>query len=130
MSLTKSPFLLFADDEGNIFEDTSLYVLGRTGWDAVEVDLEDWIELPEGGNLYHLPGRRGIGLDVLTGEMRLCEKGWATAAFIPPAHTGFYLSAYETEPDAPTLPLFCYSAVGWQNDQNSIRISDFIKCLS
>jgi pyruvate-formate lyase-activating enzyme len=117
MSLTKSPYLLFADDEGNIFEDTSLYVLGRTGWDAVEVDLEDWIELPEGGNLYHLPGRRGIGLDVLTGEMRLCEKGWATAAFIPPAHTGFYLSAYETEPEAPTLPLFCYSAVGWQNDQ-------------
>ena len=23
--------------------------------------------------------------------MRLCEKGWAVAAFIPPAHTGLYL---------------------------------------
>jgi pyruvate-formate lyase-activating enzyme len=45
--------------------------------------------------------------------MRLCEKGWAVAAFIPPAHTGFYLSAYETSPDAPTLPLFCYTAAGW-----------------
>jgi pyruvate-formate lyase-activating enzyme len=115
--LTQSPYLLYADDEGNIFEDTSLYVLGRTGWDAVEVDLEDWIPLPDGGNLYHLPGRRGIGLDVITGEMRLCEKGWATAAFVPPAHTGFYLSAYETEPGAPTLPLFCYSAVGWYEDE-------------
>jgi hypothetical protein len=30
--LTQSPYLLYADDEGNIFEDTSLYVLGRTGW--------------------------------------------------------------------------------------------------
>lgn len=115
--LTQSPYLLYADDEGNIFEDTSLYVLGRTGWDAVEVDLEDWIPLPDGGNLYHLPGRRGIGLDVITGEMRLCEKGWATAAFVPPAHTGFYLAAYETEPGAPTLPLFCYSAVGWHNEE-------------
>jgi hypothetical protein len=53
----------------------------------------------------------------MTGEMRLCEKGWAVAAFIPPAHTGFYIAAYETAPDAPTLPLFCYTAAGWYNDK-------------
>ncbi len=116
MQLSESPYILYSDGDGNIFEDKSLYVLGRTGWDAVEIDLEDWILLPDGGNLYELPGRRGIGLDVVTGEMRLCEKGWAVAAFIPPAHTGFYMSAYETLPDAPTLPLFCYTAVGWHND--------------
>lgn len=116
MQLSESPYILYSDGDGNIFEDKSLYVLGRTGWDAVEIDVEDWILLPDGGNLYELPGRRGIGLDVLTGEMRLCEKGWAVAAFIPPAHTGFYMSAYETLPDAPTLPLFCYTAVGWHND--------------
>lgn len=120
MQLRHSPYLLFADDDGNIYEDTSLYAIGRTGWDAVEVDLDDWIPLPDGGNLYHLPGRRGIGLDVETGEMRLCEKGWATAAYIPPAHTGFYLSAYETMPDAPTLPLFCYTAVGWYEGQHMV----------
>ena len=116
MQLSESPYILYSDGDGNIFEDKSLYVLGRTGWDAVEIDLEDWILLPDGGNLYELPGRRGIGLDVVTGEMRLCEKGWAVAAFIPPAHTGFYMSAYETLPDAPTLPLFCYTAVGWHNE--------------
>ena len=65
------------------------------------VPEDEWIELPEGGQLYELPGRRGIGIDVKTGEMRLCEKGWAVAAFIPPAHTGFYIAAYETVPDAP-----------------------------
>ncbi|MCH5686457.1 radical SAM protein [Niabella sp. W65] len=81
------------------------------------VPEDEWIELPDGGSLYELPGRRGIGIDVETGDMRLCEKGWAVAAFIPPAHTGFYLSAYETAPGAPTLPLFCYTAVGWQNDK-------------
>ena len=116
MAKSISPFLLYSDGQGNIFEDTSLYVLGRSGWDAVEVDPEDWIPLPEGGNLYELPGRRGIGMDVLSGEIRLCEKGWAVAAFIPPAHTGFYMAAYETLPDAPTLPLFCYTAAGWHND--------------
>lgn len=117
MSLQQSPYILYSDGKGNIFEDTSLYVTGRSGWDAFEVPLDEWIELPNGGSLYELPGRKGIGIDVLTGEMRLCEKGWAVAAFIPPAHTGFYLAAYETEKDAPTLPLFCYTAAGWLNNK-------------
>lgn len=113
----ESPYILYSDGNGNIFEDTSLYVVGRTGWDAIPIPEDEWIELPDGGNLYELPGRRGIGIDVETGEMRLCEKGWAVAAFIPPAHTGLYIAAYETAPGAPTLPLFCYTAVGWLDDK-------------
>ncbi|CAL1517597.1 radical SAM protein [Chitinophaga sp. MM2321] len=111
--LDQTPYILYSDGKGNIFEDTTMHVTGRSGWDAGPVDPEEWIELPEGGNLYELPGRRGIGIDATTGDMQLCDKGWAVAAFIPPAHTGFYLAAYETMPDAPTLPLFCYTAVGW-----------------
>ena len=117
MNLKHSPYILFSDGNGNIFEDTSLFVTGRSGWDALPVPAEEWIELPDGGSLYELPGRKGIGIDVKTGEMRLCKKGWAVAAFIPPAHTGYYLSAYEAEAGAPTLPLFCYSAVGWDSDK-------------
>src|SRR5690349_22736940 len=121
---------MYSDGKGNIFEDTSLYVVGRSGWDALPIPLDEWIELPAGRQLYELPGRRGIGIDVRTGEMRLCEKGWAVAAFIPPAHTGFYLAAYETLPDAPTLPLFCYTAIGWLNDKfyvPAIRIEQDIR---
>jgi len=131
MALQDSPYLLYSDGEGQIFEDTSLYTVGRAGWDAYPIPVEDWIELPEGGNLYELPGRRGIGIDVETGEMRLCELGWAVAAFIPPAHTGLYVSAYETlEEDAPTLPLFCYTAVGWLDGKNyvpAVRIEKDIR---
>ncbi len=124
------PYILYSDGNGNIFEDTTLYAVGRSGWDAVPVEENEWILLPDGGSLYELPGRRGIGIDVRTGEMRLCEKGWAVAAFIPPAHTGFYLAAYETLPEAPTLPLFCYTAAGWHNDQfyvPAIRIEQDIR---
>jgi len=125
-----TPYLLYSDGNGNIFEDLSLYALGRTGWDAIPVAAEDWIPLPNGGSLYELPGRRGIGLDVSSGELRLCQKGWAVAAFIPPAHTGLYLSAYETAPEAPTLPLYCYTAAGWFEDQfyvTAIRIEQDIR---
>ena len=112
-----SPYLLYSDGNGNIFEDLSLFACGRSGWDGVPVDESDWIDIPLGGSLYELPGRRGIGIDVESGDMRLCEKGWAVAAFIPPAHTGLYLAAYETGPHSPTLPLFCYTAVGWHNEK-------------
>lgn len=112
-----TPYILYSDGKGNIFEDISLYATGRSGWDAMPVPEDEWIELPEGGSLYELPGRRGIGIDVKTGEMRLCEKGRAVSAFIPPAHTGLYISAYETLPGADTLPLFCYTATGWHNEK-------------
>jgi wyosine [tRNA(Phe)-imidazoG37] synthetase (radical SAM superfamily) len=124
------PYLLYSDGEGNIFEDETLFAVGRAGWDAFEVPNDQWIALPEGGNLYELPGRRGIGIDVASGDMRLCEKGWAVAAFIPPAHTGLFIAAYETMEGAPTLPLFCYTAVGWQNDQyyvTAVRIEKDVR---
>ena len=130
MILAESPYLLYSDGEGNIFEDLTLYATGRTGWDAVAVPEDEWIEIPEGGSLYELPGRRGIGIDVETGAMRLCEKGWAVAAFIPPAHTGLYIAAYETLPEAPTLPLFCYTAAAWFNNKfyvPAVRIENDIR---
>ncbi len=128
--LSQSPYLLFSDGNGNIAEDTTLYAVGRAGWDAYPVELDNWIELPDGGNLYELPGRRGIGIDVKTGDMRLCEKGWAVAAFVPPAHTGLFIAAYETQDNAPMLPLFCYTAAGWYNDTfyvTAVRIEQDIR---
>lgn len=116
MASPTSPFLLYSDGEGNVYEDTSLYAPGRSGHYVYPVPEEDWIPLPNGGSLYELPGRIGIGIDVETGEMRYCDKGYAVAAFIPPAHTGLWLAAYDkAEEDAPTLPLFCYTAVGWKD---------------
>ncbi|HKP32211.1 MAG TPA: radical SAM protein [Chitinophagaceae bacterium] len=130
MNLNSSPYLLYSDGKGNIFEDTSLYATGRSGWDAVPVPESEWIQLPEGGSLYELPGRKAIGIDVKSGRMRLCEKGWAVAAFIPPAHTGLYLAAYETSKDAPTLPLFCYTAAAWFDNKffvPAVRIEQDIR---
>ena len=66
MELSQSPFLLYSDGNGNIFEDPTLYAIGRAGWDAMPVETNEWIKLPDGGSLYELPGRKGIGIDVET----------------------------------------------------------------
>jgi wyosine [tRNA(Phe)-imidazoG37] synthetase (radical SAM superfamily) len=112
-----SPFVLYSDGQGNVFEDTSLYAVGRSGYYADRIPEEDWIELPAGGSLYELPQRRAVGIDVETGEMRLCEEGWAVAAFIPPAYTSLYMASFHNLPEADTLPLFCYTAIGWHDDK-------------
>lgn len=129
-TVKQSPYLLYSDGKGQIFEDPSLYAVGRSGWDALPVTEQDWMPLPEGGSLYELPGRKGIGIDVNTGAFRVCEKGWAVAAFIPPAYTSLFLAAFESDRDAPTLPLFCYTAAGWHNDQflvTALRIEKDIR---
>ena len=124
------PFLLYSDGNGNVFEDTSLYAMGRSGHYFQTVSEDDWIVLPEGGNLYELPGRKAVGIDVRTGELRECQKGWAVAGFIPPAHTGLYMAAFTKTADSPTLPLFCYTAAGWYGDEfyvTAVRIEADIR---
>ena len=113
----KLPYLLYADANGKVYEDTTMYMAGRSGWDAVVPELEDLIEMPECSEFYVLPGRKPVGFDVETGEYKVREEGFAVAAFVPPAHTTLYLAAYEKLPEAPTLPLFCYNAVGWYNEK-------------
>ncbi|MFT4762750.1 MAG: pyruvate-formate lyase-activating enzyme [Paraglaciecola sp.] len=130
MVLKQSPFLLYADEEGNVFEDETLYAIGRSGWFADSVPTEDWIELPTGGSLYNLPDRIPLGKDVRTGEIRECDLGFAVAAFIPPAYTGLYMSSFLAAEDAETLPLFCYTAVGFSEEKfyvPAVRIEDDIR---
>lgn len=130
MKTTISPYVLYADHEGNVFEDTSLYAVGRSGFYATPVAPEEWIPLPEGGSLYNLKDRRPVGIDVETGEMRMCELGDAVAAFIPPAHTGTYMASYVNTDVAEVLPLFCYTAVGWHDDEfyvTAVRIEADIR---
>jgi pyruvate-formate lyase-activating enzyme len=108
------PNLVYSDGSGIICDDPNLLMSGRSGFDAVALEAADFIELPEGSDLFELPGRLPIGFDKKTGALALCDKGVAVAAQMAPAHTQLYLSSYtKKERDVPTLPLFAYTAVGW-----------------
>ncbi len=117
MHPAKTPYLLYSDDKGNIFEDTSLLVCGRIASQTVELNAEELILLPEGSDFFHLPGRRAVGYDPKTNQFRTCEKGWAVAAFVAPAYTLTHHASWVTEAKAPRLPLYAYAAIGWLDEK-------------
>ncbi len=86
---------------------------------------EELIPLPEGSELFVLPGRLPVGMDPETGEPALLDSNpyapgeeiSALAAFMAPAHTAIYTAAYQSDIKAPMLPLFAYTAVGWKDDR-------------
>lgn len=116
------PALVFADLQGKITDFSSLNMAGMSGGQFFQPVLEDLIPLPEGSELFVLPGRLPVGCDQTTGEPLLLEEDpyqpggavQAVAAFMSPAYTAIFNSAYQTRgSDAPRLPLFAYTAVGW-----------------
>ncbi len=109
------PNLVYADAEGNIFDEPSVWMAGRSGADIVALREEDFMELPEGSDFYFLPNRHPVGFDKATGAPCVVKKGIAVAVQMAPAHTMYYQSAYQREADAATLPLFAYTAVGWKD---------------
>ncbi|MCP4339340.1 MAG: radical SAM protein [Desulfobulbaceae bacterium] len=119
------PALLLADGDGNIREFTELDVVGMSNGNFIRPVLEDWIPMPEGSDLFALPGRLPVGWDPGSEEpVLLTENPYdhgkpvqAVAAFMAPAHTAIFTSSYQTQPGAPTLPLFAYTAVGWYQDR-------------
>jgi pyruvate-formate lyase-activating enzyme len=113
--------LVYADSQGRIFNHPYLHLTGRSGREFYRLADQDLIPLPPGSDLFVLPGRRPVGYDsrrrrfVTAGDDRALDASTqAVAAFMAPAHTMASLAAYETLPDAPVLPLFAYTAVGWR----------------
>jgi len=115
------PVLLTADAQGNITEFSELEAVGMSNRNFYRPKREDFIPLPEDSELFALPGRLPVGWDPTTDEPVLLDQDphttgepiQAVAAFMSPAHTSIFNSAYQTLPKAPPLPLFAYTAVGW-----------------
>lgn len=125
------PFMVYADAEGQIFEDTRFEAVGRSGYNVYPLQPEDFIELPYGSDLFTLPGRRPYGFSADTDSFEIREDVFAVAALNAPAYTQLYMAAFGTEEnDAPTLPLYCYTAVGWLDDKfytTAVRIDPDIR---
>lgn len=108
------PLLVFADDDGQIYDHPELEMMCRRGDELFQPKPEEYIPLPADSDFFLLPGRFPIGLDPETGEVVEVE-GTAVTAFPCPGHTLTALAAYGNTEDAPVLPMFSYGAVGYAN---------------
>lgn len=106
------PFAVYSDGKGNIFEDNKLFAVGRSGQNIYPLYLDEMIPLPNGSDLFEIPGRKTMGYN-RHGELITRSDGFASAAFIAPANTQLSIAAWKNEPNAPVLPLYAYTAVGW-----------------
>ena len=120
------PSLLFANSRGEIQDFADLRMAGRSAYQYKSPELTDLIPLPEGSELFVLPGRLPVGFDPADGQAaRLLENPYhpnegiqAVAAFVAPAHTTILSAAFEkVDTTVSPLPLFAYTAVGWHDNQ-------------
>ncbi len=65
------PALVFADDSGNITDFPELKMTGMSGRHILPPERCDLIPLPEGSELFTLPGRLPIGWDSASREPAL-----------------------------------------------------------
>jgi pyruvate-formate lyase-activating enzyme len=123
MSIFEYPRLVLADHQGNIFDHPSLKVAGRSGNRFILPDSAEFVPLPAGSQLFTLPGRIPVGWNeeiqtfVPSERVKLGRKEMrctAVAAFLPPGYVRTLLPATQRKEDAPVLPLWAYSSVGWK----------------
>ncbi|MDT8317605.1 MAG: radical SAM protein [bacterium] len=120
--LKNLPSLVVSDEKGNLLDVPGYGMLARSANEFVIPESSSLIPLPYGSDLHMLPDRYAVGIDRWTGKVVTLKsyygrKVFATSAFLSPAHTALYLSAYEKSSKAGKLPLFAYAAVGFEKDR-------------
>ena len=119
--MERAAFMLMADSKGAIFEHPALRMAGASGMHPVAPDPATIMPLPPYAKLFYLPGRDPVGLDPKTGRPMTLRsfrgrRVSAVAAFLPPGHLRLLLPAATPASDVRPLPLWAYSAVGWDGE--------------
>ncbi len=116
--MSSRPRMLMADASGAIFEHPRLLMAGASGLHTVRPDPRTVHPIPPYTKLFFLPGYAPVGLEPQTGKPVTVEtfrgrRVWAVSCFLPPGHLRLLLPA-ASRGEAPNLPLWAYSAVGWE----------------
>lgn len=115
------PRMVFADERGRIFDHPTLTMCGTDGAGVPRpVSEEELIPLPEGSDVFLLPGRAPVGCHPESGESVIYQNFRrkpvvAVAAFMAPAYTQILRPAYVTQADAPPLPIYAYTSLGFRD---------------
>jgi len=109
--------LVFAGDDGRLFDHRNLLATGRTGDRFVEVAGEYMEKLPAGASLVLVPGGVPVGI-TRAGRFTALDnnpwtegRAWAVGALLPQGYTRTLLPAYRRGKKEKPLPLLGYAAV-------------------
>ncbi|MDD4169240.1 MAG: radical SAM protein [Desulfotomaculaceae bacterium] len=109
--------LLFAGDDGRLYDHHTLRATGRTGDRFVELSGEDMEKLPAGASLVMVPGGVPVGM-TREGNFTALEynpwtkgRSWAVGALLPQGYTRTYLPSFTRSKRESVLPLLGYTAV-------------------
>jgi len=117
--------LVYADPEGEILDHATLGMAGQSGTEVVPVPAEDLIRIPEGSKLFTMPDSRPVAWDGRRHAFRPVERvrvggrsfaPTTVAAFLPPGYTRTLLPAAHYPAAHVPLPLWSYTAVGWDGE--------------
>ncbi len=121
------PRMLFADSEGNIY-DHPYYLMSAMSFDEYLTPAPDeLITLPYNSRLFYLPGVKPVGYDPYEDEYVVVDsfdmdgeeiEVFAVSGFMPPGYARTYLPAADYSDKTDILPLWSYTAVGMDNDEN------------
>lgn len=119
------PKMVLADPEGRIFDHPNLLMAAQSGIEKRLGNANGLMPMPEGSQLFTLPGRYPVGWDpeserfvtikeiVIDGRKLECT---AVAAFLAPGYLRCLLPATQLKTEYPTLPLWAYGAVGFRDE--------------
>ncbi len=121
------PLMVMADSQGRLFEHPDLWMVGALGSEAVAPDLDELSPLPEGSRFFTLPDSLPVGGDPEADELATVDEAdWgegpetpqAACTFPAPGWMRTLLPLSERAEGAPTLPLWAYTALGFDPDED------------
>ncbi|NLI14005.1 MAG: radical SAM protein [Peptococcaceae bacterium] len=115
--------LVFAGDDGQLYDHHSLRATGRTGDRFIELNEDDLEKLPAGASLVMVPGGRPVGVS-RAGRFSLLERNpwrkgraWAVGALLPQGYTRTLLPSYQRAQAERPAPLLGYAAVACRDGE-------------
>ena len=120
------PYMLYADNNGQVFEHPYYRMVGLSGIKPMTLKNEDLIPMPLFSKLFFIPDCPPIGFDPASGRYETIyevqidgaiTKCYAVAAFLEPGLVRSHLPAVDYGPKSYTLPMWGYTAVGFKNEQ-------------
>lgn len=127
-----APKLLYADAKGQIFDHPHLTMAGMSGSTAVLPENVELIPLPEDSRLFTIPDTPPIAWDASRGKfvtVSTVRQGrrempvQAVSAFMATGWMRTLLPACDYSKKKVQLPLWSYTAVGWDEDREQIVVA-------